>query len=145
MRETEIREITGPAQAPEPDTVTLKGGGRTHEVPIGQQRTVSVRVTKGYPVPKRRASGIYQSGSILTVVFGADMILTTIEVGENLFEALHMVVVSKGDGSSDIPRSFLYAFGTEGRPRPAVTIARPVSAAATDWTIMIDEPKSMRE
>lgn len=142
MRKTEIREIVGWAQAPGPRDMALEAETGIRHVSI-VKRGIKVRVPAGYPIPNVEADGIYQSGRTVTVMWGADKILTAREIGNSpnsQFVAIQMVVVSQGDEDGSIPRSFLYVFGTEERPRAVVMIERPSQAPDTDWTIVVDEP-----
>lgn len=143
MRKTEIREITGWSNSPGERETVLKGHDGKTLVVKAEKRTIRVRVTEGYPIPTREASAIFQSGRTVTVLWDADKTLTAIEIGEppnNWFVAIQMTVISQCDVDVLIPRSFLYVFGIEERPRAAVMIERPDEAPETDWVVVIDKP-----
>lgn len=142
MRKTEIREITGWSNSPGEREVTLRGSDGTSKTYRTEKRTIRVLIPEGYPIPKGEASGIYQNGLTVTVLWGADKILIARGIGNPVtqYVAIQMVVVSQGDEDGSIPRSFLHVFGTEERPRVAVMIERPSEAPDTDWTIVIDSP-----
>lgn len=143
MRETEIRAIVGWAQSPGERETVLKGHSGETQVVKAEKRTIKVRVPEGYPIPNGEADGIYQNGRTVIVMWGADKILTAREIGDppnSQFVAIQMSVISQGDEDGSIPRSFLYVFGTEERPRAVVMIERPIEAPDTDWLIVVDSP-----
>lgn len=143
MRKTEVRGITGWFNSTGYKETVLTGQGGETRVVKATKRTIYVRIPDGYPIPKREADCIFQSGRTVTVLWDADKVLTAREIGDppnSQFVAIQMLVVSQGDEDGSIPRSFLYVFGTEERPRAAVMIERPDDAPETDWVIVIDKP-----
>lgn len=138
MRKTEIREIVGWVQAPSPQDMAIEAEtGMRHISTV--KRTIKVRVPADYPLPDAVASAIFQSSSMVTVVWEPDILLTAREMrpDSKIYEALHVVCTSQGTNTHGPMNSFVRVFGLEDWPAAQVIVERPPKAPATDFNVVI--------